>query len=106
MANWHDEKEPAVYAPGERQRELEALSPKPPAASGDRYGERALALSDELSEDGLGLHPYLVTKLAAALRAAAKEAQLRLLNHWPARDIDEQAKINARIRKVEKEGPL
>lgn len=101
MTNWHDEKEPAVYAPGERQRELEALSPKPPAASGD-LDELAARLWRDLPGNRQGD----LIQIRAYFAKVAKEAQLRVLRHWPTYDPDEKAKINARLRKVKKEGPL
>jgi len=70
--------------------------PKPPAASGDRFDEMAEKTWAELNAKAAG-----VETIAAALRAAAKEAQLRVLDElWP--DYD----AAALRRQIEKEGPL
>ena len=73
--------------------------PKPPAASGDHYDEMAEALRNAADTSDVAV--------AAALRAAAKEAQLRLIDHYSqhARSLDGDLMGQLRAR-IEKEGPL
>ena len=84
--------------------------PKPPAASGDRYDAEAERVTDAW-HDPAG-SKTLAECVAAALRAAAKEAQLRVLDEIARRcrgghlhGVAAQT-CTAILTEISKEGPL